>query len=73
MGMGTDEDKDEVEVEVEKERTLPDLIQLRAPSPAKYLNNCTSGIKGKVAVGKEVKMKMKTKSKSNTKLKIFLG
>ncbi|WP_260402656.1 MULTISPECIES: hypothetical protein [Aequorivita] len=26
----------EVEVEVEKERTLPDLIQLRAPSPSKY-------------------------------------
>lgn len=54
--MGTDEDKDEVEVEdkveVEKERTLPDLIQLRVPSPAKYLNNCTSGIKGKVAAGK---------------------
>jgi len=38
--MGIDEDKDEVEVEdkveVEKESTLPDLIQLRAPSPSKY-------------------------------------
>ena len=50
--MGTDEDKDEVEVEVEKERTLPDLIQLRAPPLRNILNNCTSGIKGKVAVGK---------------------